>query len=1111
MHLTAITRSASCTNGLTQIIRVMKMTAILLLTAVLQVSARSDAQTVTLKVKDAPLKEVFREIQRQTRLNILVNENALAKTGKVTLEVNDMPVAQVLSLCLRNEKLSFTIVDGTIVISPAPTVLQPADNYEKPLPPPPITVRGRITDENGEPVIATVTVKGTNNAVSTNSNGEFEINNVDENATLVITGVSIEREEVKVHGRANFLITAKTRISEGEEVMIKGGYYDVKKKEATGNISRVSAKELEKNSVSNPIAALAGRVPGLEITQRTGVPGGNFRVRIRGTNSIANGNDPLYIIDGVPYISTTMSFNNTSNTIYGNSNPVAGQGTNPLNSINILDIESIEVLKDADATAIYGSRGANGIILITTKRGKPGKLKVHLNYYTGSGKVSRKIDLLDRRSYLDMRYEAFKNDGITPDISNASDLLLWDTLRSTDWQKELIGGTANYQDAQLSVSGGEKNIRYSIGGGFHRETTVYPGDNSDRRISFHSNIANTSANEKFKSSITLNYSSGYTDLLNQDLTDRALTLPPIAPALYAANGDLSWINWNYNYENPLAFLKRKYEAYTNNLIGSAVISYALLNNLDIKANLGYANTSVRASTISPLSSKDPVIIPFSSNFTNFSNSSFQNWIVEPQINWRPQLAKGSFDVLVGTTFLNQETEGLAQSADGFASEALMRNIAAATNRTIGENYYRQYRYNALFGRINYTLNNRYIINLTGRRDGSSRFGPGKQFANFGAIGAGWIFSRESWIQKTLPFLSFGKIRASYGTNGNDQIGDYQYLDTYNPTGTYQGSSTLTPVRLSNPDFAWETNKKFETTLELGFLQDRILFVASYYCNRSSNQLVGFPLPPTAGFTNITGNFPATVQNTGLEFELNTVNFQRDAFQWRSSLNISIPKNKLIAFPDLATSPSYANTYVVGEPLGIRKLFHFIGLNTATGLYEFKDENQDGVFNVSDMKTAKYVGQEYAAGLQNAFQYRNFQFDLLFQFVKQTGNNYLVTGFAPGLLGNQPAFVMDRWQKPGDHASIQRFSAATAALTAYSRLRTSDASVTDASYIRLKNLSVSYSIPKKWIGKIKLDDARLFIQGQNLFTITDYKGLDPETQGFSLPSLRVLTGGVRLTL
>jgi len=458
---------------------------------------------------------------------------------------------------------------------------------------------------------------------------------------------------------------------------------------------------------------------------------------------------------------------------------------------------------------------------------------------------------------------------------------------------------------------------------------------------------------------------------------------------------------------------------------------------------------------------------------------------------------------------------MAQYGRGFPSEALMKTINAASSITTSTNTYAQYRYNAVFGRINHIIKEKYIINITGRRDGSSRFGPGRQFANFGAIGSAWIFSKEEAVKSLMPFLSFGKLRASYGITGNDQIGNYQYLDTYSPTGSglYQGNIGLAPQRLYNPDFAWETNKKIEAGLDLGFLNDRIVATVNYYRNRSSNQLVNSPLPATTGFTSIQSNLPATVQNTGLEIVLNTSNIKTQDFTWSTSLNLSVPRNRLIAFPNLDASPEYSNRFVVGQPLGIRKLYQYTRVDPNTGIYQFKDVNGDGNLDVSDQKTIRFVGKNFYGGLLNSFQYKRFEFSFLFQFVKQTGYNYLyyLSGAAPGTQFNQPVYELSRWMKPGDITNVQRFSTLAAYQTAYAQLANSDRAISDASFIRLKNLSFSYSLPQRWITKLKIETIRIFIQGQNLLTLTNYKGLDPENQNSVLPPLRVVTGGVHITL
>lgn len=963
-------------------------------------------------------------------------------------------------------------------------------------------VSGKVTAGNPPEPLAGVNViiKGTSSGTTTDADGRFSIM-AEEEDVLVFSFIGYTSFEAIVSNRTIidvFLLEDSKNLS---EVVVNAGYYTTTRNSQTSNIGRIEASDIQKQPVQNFAAALQGRIPGLEIVQQTGVPGGNFKVRIRGTSSIANGNEPLYIVDGVPFTSTSLSAPETSGSILG------GQGASPLAGINPSDIASIEVLKDADATAIYGSRGSNGVILITTKKGTPGNTRVDFNFYAGAGVVASKMDLLNSKEYLRMRREAFANDKITPTAANARDLILWDTTRQTDWQKTLIGGTAQILDGQLGISGGDKQTQFTFGTGYHRETTVFPGENSDQRISLHSSITNTY--KKLKTSFSVNYAVNQTNLLKQDLTSRALSLPATAPALYDDTGKLSWVNWSSTYENPVAFLNRKYESTAGNLIGNLVLSYDLLPNLSVKTSLGYTSLSTKAVTVTPLSSLAPD--PTLQGSSTFLNSSFNNWVAEPQINWKPAIGIHKFDVLAGTTFLEQSSETLAQTATGFASEALMKNLASATTRTIGTNSNSQYRYQAFFGRINYSILGRYFLNITGRRDGSSRFGPGNQFATFGAVGAAWVFSEESFLKTALPFISFGKLRASIGTSGNDQIGDYQYLDSYKSSGgPYLGTIGLQPDRLSNPNFAWETNKKFEVGLEFGFLRDRIQSTICYYQNNSSSQLVGFPLPATTGFPSIQGNFPATVRNSGVEIEISTRILEVSALKWSASVNMSVPRNELVEFPNLAAFPAYANLYAVGQPLAIRKLYNYTGIYPTTGVYTFLDYNGDGTYTQDDRQIIRFIGPDYYGGLLNSFQYKGFQLDFMFQFVKQTGYNYSAIFDTPGTLANQPKLVMDRWTAEGSTARFQRFGTTGDPVIGYSRFISSQESVGDASYVRLKNVSFSYTIPKQWADKMSLAGARIFIQGQNLLTITSYEGLDPETQGAQLPPLKVISGGFHLT-
>ena len=404
---------------------------------------------------------------------------------------------------------------------------------------------------------------------------------------------------------------------------------------------------------------------------------------------------------------------------------------------------------------------------------------------------------------------------------------------------------------------------------------------------------------------------------------------------------------------------------------------------------------------------------------------------------------------------------------------------------------------------------KYILNLTVRRDGSSRFGPGKQFATFGAVGAAWLFGEETFIKdKTL--LSFGKLRGSYGTTGNDLVGDYQFLDTFLSSGvSYNGVIGLQPTRLYNPNFGWETNNKLEVALETGFFKDRVFITLGWYSNRSSSQLVGIPMPATTGFSSLTGNLDATVQNTGTEITLRTVNFQKGNFSWTTNFNISFSKNKLLSFPNLKSS-TYSNQFVIGEALNIQKVYHYTGVNPQTGVFTFEDMNGDGIISSLDKEVVKDFNPSFFGGLSNQFNYKRLQLDFLLQFVKQENYNSAVMTGVPGTKGNQSIEVLDHWQNTGDSSNYQVYTTGynDAALEGYYNYYESDGVIGDASYVRLKNIALSYRVPEKWLFGAS---CKISLEGQNLLTFTSYKGRDPEfsTYGY-LPPLKVFTAGLQFT-
>lgn len=1099
-----------------KILLVMRITAILLLAATLQVSAKAWSQEkINLSFTNAPLEQVFNSIKAQSAM-VFFYRPEYVKGKTITINVTNASLQTVLDICLKNQQLAYEIIGKTVVIHPtkknnSTSAVEIIENT-----PPPVDIHGRVVNEKGEPVSASVIVKGTSAGTNTNEKGEFRLTGLSSDAILVISGVGIETIEIHLNGRTQLAVVVQTVVKSLDEVQMIA-YGSTTRRFNTGNIASVKAADIEKQPVNNPLLALEGRVAGLFITQTTGLPGSGVQVAIQGKNSINQGNDPFYVIDGVPYTSQLLT---NYGSILGNSGSFSTG--NPLNFLNLADIESITVLKDADATAIYGSRGANGVILITTKKGKAGQTRVDVNMQTGWGKVTHKLELLNTQQYLDMRHEAKRNDNAAVTATDYDINGLWDTTRYTDWQKELIGNTAHYTDVNATVSGGNMNTQVLAGVGYHRETTVFPGDLSDQRGSLHFSMNNLSTNQKFRMQLTGNYLEDNNRIISTDLTQFAITLAPDAPKIYNEDGSLNWMpdaTGTSTWTNPLAYLYNKYKNNTKNLVGNAVISYQIIPNLEIKSSFGYTNLQSNEVVTRPVISTAPERRITTSRNASYSDNNISSWIIEPQLSYKIKLGKNWFEALVGSTIQQNTSDGLEMRGTGYNSDVVLEDIKSAPSITIDGTVKTVYKYNALFGRLNYKLLDKYLLNLTARRDGSSRFGPGNQFHNFGAVGIGWIFSNENIIQRRLPFISFGKLSASYGTTGNDQIGDYRFMALFNTSSSvgvpYQGATGLQPNGLSNAYLQWEDTKKMHFGLNLGLFKDRIFITTSYFRNRSRNELLSYLLPIQTGFASISKNLPATVQNSGWEFTVSTMNIKTKNFSWSTDFNLTMPKNELLEFPSIEAS-GYASSYTVGKPITISKVYPFAGVNPATGIFQFidyKDNLTSSPNSSTDQTVLINTSSTFYGGFQNNFRYKSFELDFLFQFVKRKGRNYFFGNTNGASFNtNQPTTVLDRWQKPGDITSIQRYNLNTLHIQSLYASQFSDAGFSDASFVRLKNLSLSWSMPETWYKRAKLHNARLYIQGQNLLTITNYLGLDPETlSSTTLPPVKVVTVGLQIGL
>jgi TonB-linked SusC/RagA family outer membrane protein len=1078
----------------------MKLILLLTVAACMQAGAEGYSQGISLSLKNVSIEKVFAAIEKQSSYHFIYAKEELKETVLISLTVNAASINQVLDLCLKEQPLSYTLKEPYIIIKRKGEI-KPVIHLNK-------IVKGKVVNEKGEPIPgATVTLQRSGIATASDDKGEFTISYNGNFNILVISNVGYEREETEINDKNFIEVVLRIAINSLDETIVIA-YGNTTRRLNTGSVYKTGAAEIERQPVSNPLAALQGRVPGLTVTQTSGLSGGGIKVQIRGQNSLLQGSEPLYIIDGVPFAAGNTAINQLSNA-------TSNAGLSPFNLINPADIESIEVLKDADATAIYGSRGANGVILISTKKGKPGKLNLSANMYSGQSRVTRTMALLNTPQYVAMRREAFANDGILPNGTNAPDIMVWDTSSYTDYKKLFTGGSATTSDGQISISGGNGTTQFLTGGGYHRETTVLPTDLPNKRASMHFNITHTTANKKLSFILTGNYSNGNNELTISDLTSY-INLPPNVK-LTANDGTLKWSDGGVLYSstiggNPLAALQKKYTGQFDNLIGNLQINYRVIKGLVIKANCGYNTLNGDETSINPSTSLDPNQgnLPFS----YFANSHKKSMIIEPQAEYTFKKTSYKFSVLAGGSWQETTNKALSVYANNYSSDILLNSISGAGNISAASTY-NQYKYSALFGRVNFNYKDRYIFNLSGRRDGSSRFGPGKQFSNFGAAGIAWLFADEPFFKKNLSFISYGKIRASYGITGNDQIGDYKFADTWTASSTtYQGTSTLNPSSLFNPDYEWETNKKMELALETGILKDRFLLTAAYFKNRCGNQIVNYTLPIQTGFSSIGKNLDALIQNSGWEFSLNSKISNKVNLKWNSVFILTIARNKLLAFPGLASS-SYANTFIKGESVNTRKVYHYMGVNPATGFYQFLDADSNGTYGSADKISFARTDPRCYGGFINTISYKGAELSILFEFKKQTGKNYLSTqgGFFPGLsMNNQPVIVLDRWQKPGDNALIQKYTtlASTGLITAINNLGASDAVYSDASFIRCKNISLSYTIQQTKTKRVSPQQIRIYIEAQNLFTLTKYTGADPENQNiYVLPPLRTIAFGCQL--
>lgn len=968
------------------------------------------------------------------------------------------------------------------------------------------TVTGKVTDlKDGAPLPGvTVKVKGQTIVTATKSDGTFNLTVPASATTLEFSFIGYGDLEVAILDQMNVIMSASEK-SLSEVVVV--GYGTASKKNLTGSISKVAGKELSNFPAPSFESALQGKAPGVVIESGSGKLGQGIKVRIRGTSSISASSQPLYVVDGLPVTSVTQS-------------DPTNDPTNPMADINPNDIESIEVLKDASATAIYGARASNGVILITTKKGRNAqKTNIELNLTHGWSNPSRKRSFLDAKQYVDLidiaavsdatydftneisgypslddaiaDYKGFYESNILDGFALGTD---WRTQEvNTNWQDLLYNDNAPQRQIDLAVSGGNEKTRFFLSGFYNEQEAIV----INNKFSRYGGRFNVEHNATSKLIVGLNIAANRSELKRVS-NDNAFSTPgqlvaqlPISPLYDPETGEL---NGNTLYANGLfdAQYNRDNQV-TYRTIGNAYASYNIIPNLSFRTEFGADILNLVQESFQGKLTIDGAGI----GKGGYINTQSVNFNTNNYFTYNPKLGdKSKLSAVVGMSYQQGDTKQAIINGEGYPSDAI-KNLSGATNITFGTSTADRYSFLSYFMRGTYAFNDKYLLSGSVRTDASSRFGPNKRYGWFPAGSIGWVISEENFM-KDIGFLSFLKLRASYGLTGNAEIGSGNFLALYG-VSNYPGLPGYIPVTLSNPDLSWEKTLQSDVGLEFGIFNNRLSGEIDYYNKETSDLLLAVNVPLTTGYGTLVQNL-GNMNNKGWEFAL-TVRIFDDAFKWTAGINAAYNKNIVKSINgQVIQGGGNLQRAVEGQPIGVFFMPKFAGVDPETGdaLYYDADGKTTADYDAAERQVVGKSNPDWTGAFSNSFSYKGFDLNLLFTFV--TGNNvfnaaaqYMSAGFYNGF-DNQTADMIGAWQKPGDITNIPRVGYFYG-----SGNRNSSQWLYDGSYIRLRTASLGYTFPKSVINSLKITSARFYISGLNLWTTTKYPG-DPEVNTQTLGNI-----------
>ncbi len=1052
----------------------MKLTVLFLLTGLLAISAESysQAQRLNLNMKDAQIVDVFSALEQQSGFYFFYKNDELNVNEKVDAQFQDATIDHILSRLLQGKGLSYKIVDRYIVISPdAEKIVNKQQGVKK--------IQGKITDSSGAPLPGlTVQIKGTAQGTVTDTNGDYNLSNVPDNAVLVFSFVGMKTQEIPATGRTIIHVTMEEEAIGIEEV-VAVGYGTVRKSDLTGSVASVKSEEISAYPAIGMVQSLQGRAAGVMVQSNNGEPGSSYKVRIRGASSVNSSSDPLFVVDGFP------------------------GGTLPPSE----DIESVEVLKDASATAIYGSRGANGVILVTTKHGKARKTTIELKSSYSLQNVINKLDLLETPDYI-----SYVND-VTPGLLNPDN-----SYPNTDWQDNVFrnGGIQNYQ---LSLSGGNENTRYYVSGIVYDQKGIVV-NSKYKRYSLTSNL-NIQAAKNLEVGVSLFAARSISDgIISQEwsggggqtgvMTSTVLTEPTVP--LYNEDGSYGISDLaGQDRDNPVTIAKElSINQVGDDLQANFYGEYLLTKGLKFRTTFGARTSSSRDGRYLPSTMVGGREIGGQAYIDGYRSTDVIN---ENYFTFNKNVNDiHDMTLMAGYSYQSFHSEFWRAISENFITDAFSYwNLGGGSAAKNPRSTLTESELASFYGRVNYKLFNRYLVTFNARYDGSSRFAKNNKWAFFPSGALAWNVSEENFM-KSIPEISLFKLRASYGITGNQAIGPYESLARLASIPSTiinnQLVNAVAPSTVANENLTWESTAQTDIGFDLGLFDQRIYIVSDYYYKKTTDLLFSLPLPEYSGYTSLLKNI-GSIENKGFEVTLSTVNFN-GSFKWTTDFNLSRHRNKILELPDgndifVDTSPGHmvgiTNSTILreGEPMG--QFFGYVydgvyqegdtflpggGFELSAGGEKFRDISGDGKLDSNDRTIIGDPNPDFIWGLNNTLEYKGFDMNIFVQ-ASQGNDVYSFTLFELELMSgynNTTTRALHRWTPTNTDTDVPKASD--------SRPRkSSNRFVYDGSFIRLKNLSLGYKIPASIIKPVGISFARIYVSAQNLFTITDYPGYDPE--------------------